>query len=98
MKGGSSDAGSVKRPGMADVFGMPRKKMLFLFDCGDEWRFVIEALAVDEKAPTTRYPRIVASVGKAPKQQYRDDDDQFFFAGAGARAACRAMIPSLILS
>lgn len=75
MEDGDSDAGSVERTTVAEVFGVPGKKMLFLFDYGDDWRFVIEATANGEKAPKTRYPRLVASVGRAP-EQYPDLDEE----------------------
>jgi Plasmid pRiA4b ORF-3-like protein len=75
MEDGDSDAGSVERTTVAQVFRAPGKKMLFLFDYGDDWRFLIEAKALGEKAPKTRYPRLVASVGKAP-EQYPDEDDE----------------------
>ena len=75
MEDGDSDAGSVERTKVAEVFGVPKKKMLFLFDYGDEWRFVIEAMGIGEKAPKTYYPRVTASVGKAPKQ-YPDYDEE----------------------
>ena len=75
MEDGDSDAGSVERTTVAEVFRVPGKKMLFLFDYGDDWRFLIEAKAPGEKAPKTRYPRLVTSVGKAP-QQYPDYDEE----------------------
>lgn len=75
MEDGDSDAGSVERTKVAEVFGKPKKKMLFLFDYGDNWHFLIEVIALGEKAPKTRYPRVVASVGKAPKQ-YPDFDEE----------------------
>jgi Plasmid pRiA4b ORF-3-like protein len=50
--------------------------MLFLFDYGDEWHFKITLRAVGEKTAKTRYPRIIASVGKSP-EQYPDPDEDF---------------------
>lgn len=75
MEDGDSDAGSVERTTVAEVFGQTGKKMLFLFDYGDDWRFLIETKALGEKVPKTRYPRLVASVGKAP-EQYPDDEEE----------------------
>ena len=68
MEDGDSDAGSVERTKVAQVFGTPGKKMLFLFDYGDDWRFQVELLDLGEKAPKTRYPKVVSSAGKAPPQ------------------------------
>lgn len=50
--------------------------MTFLFDYGDEWRFRVDVLALGEREPRKRYPRMVASVGKAPPQ-YPDPDEDF---------------------
>jgi hypothetical protein len=75
MEDGDSDAGSVERTTVAEVFGVAGKKMLFVFDYGDDWRFLIEAKAGGQKAPKTRYPRLVTSVGKAP-EQYPDFDEE----------------------
>lgn len=45
-----------------------KKKMLFLFDYGDEWHFLVESQKVDDPKPRIKYPRIIAKVGRAPKQ------------------------------
>jgi hypothetical protein len=63
-----SKAGSVKRTKVAEAFPKIGSKMLFLFDYGDEWRFRVEAIGFGEKAPKTRYPRVLAAVGEAPPQ------------------------------
>ena len=74
-----SDAGgvsqSVKRTTVARAFRRVGSKMLFLFDYGDEWRFLIEMVGYKETAPEGLYPRVVASVGKAPQQYPEPDDD-----------------------
>lgn len=68
------DSGSVKNTAIGNVFDQVGKKMLFLFDYGDEWRFVVELKKLDVPAPKTRYPKVVESVGKAP-EQYGDEDE-----------------------
>jgi hypothetical protein len=75
MEDGDSDAESVERTHMDKVFAKIGKKMLFLFDYGDEWRFQVELRALGEKAPKMRYPRLVASVGDAPEQYAFDEDE-----------------------
>ena len=60
---------------IAEVFKTTGKKMLFLFDYGEEWRFQVELRTLGKKAPNARYPRLVASVGDAPSQ-YGDDEDE----------------------
>jgi len=70
-----SDAESVEHTKVAQAFATVGKKMLFLFDYGDEWRFQIELIRLGEKTPKTRYPRLLSTMGKAPSQ-YPDDDDE----------------------
>lgn len=62
------DAGSIKNTKVCDVWKQPKDKMLFLFDYGDEWRFVIELVAFGAAEPKTKYPRVVKSVGVPPEQ------------------------------
>ena len=75
MEGGDSDAESVERTKIAQAFPEVGKKLLFVFDYGDEWRFQVQPIALGEKTPKTRYPRLIAAVGEAPSQ-YGDDEDE----------------------
>ena len=61
-------AGSVKRTKVSQAFPEVGSKMLFLFDYGDHWEFRVEVIGFGEKVPRTRYPRVLAVVGKAPPQ------------------------------
>ena len=74
MEDTDSDAGSVERTRVAQVFNAAGKKMLFLFDYGDDWRFQVELTRLGEKKPKARYPRLVATTGEAPSQ-YPDEDE-----------------------
>ncbi len=76
MEDSDSDAGSVKRTKVAQVFGVVGKKMLFLFDYGDEWHFQVALTALGEKAPKVRYPRMLSSTGEAPPQYPDFDEDE----------------------
>ncbi len=69
-----SESRSVKRTKVAQAFPDLGSKMLFLFDYGDEWRFRVEVIGLGERAPKTRYPKILKAVGKAPPQ-YPDPDE-----------------------
>jgi hypothetical protein len=71
---GGREALSVKRTKVGDAFARIGIKMLFLFDYVDEWRFKVEVIAIGEAAPKVRYPKMLATVGKAP-DQYPDYDD-----------------------
>lgn len=51
---------------------------LYLFDFGDEWRFRVRVHAISENAPTNaKYPRLVETVGKAPRQYKAWDADDW---------------------
>jgi len=49
--------------------------MLFLFDCGEDGRFVVEVIGLGEKEPKVRYPRVLSKVGRSP-EQYPDWNDE----------------------
>lgn len=66
------NAQGVKKTKIYSVFE-PEKKMLFLFDYGDDWIFLIECQSMTEPLEKTRYPRITKKVGKSP-EQYPDYD------------------------
>ena len=73
---GDADSGvlGVKKTKVAAAFPAVGHKMLFLFDYGDEWLFQVALKELGSKAAKTKYPRVVASEGKAP-EQYPDDDE-----------------------
>ena len=65
---------SVRNTAVGDAFPRLGSKMLFLFDYGDEWRFRVEVVGRGGTAAGTAYPRVVASVGKAPEQYPGPDE------------------------
>jgi hypothetical protein len=65
---GESDGLSVEKTSVAVAFPKPRHRMTFLFDYGDEWLFSVTLAGIGEKAPRVRYPKVVATHGKAPPQ------------------------------
>ena len=71
----STDAQSVKKTSVARAFPKVGRKMMFLFDYGDEWLFRVEVVGLGEKVAKARYPKIVASAGASP-EQYPDMDDE----------------------
>lgn len=44
------------------------KKMIFLFDYGDNWEFLVHCTTITDPEPRKEYPRIVKKVGRAPQQ------------------------------
>ena len=65
----------VKRTRVASAFPDIGKKMLFLFDYGDEWHFTVELIARTPRRAGTRLPRVAGSRGKAPPQYPYEDDE-----------------------
>ncbi|WP_264339134.1 plasmid pRiA4b ORF-3 family protein [Wolbachia endosymbiont (group A) of Cydia splendana] len=63
---------SVKKSYIYKVFQL-NKKMLFLFDYGDNWDFLVECCGVIEAEIGKRYPKITKKQGEAPPQ-YPDYD------------------------
>lgn len=45
-----------------------KKKMLFLFDYSDNWRFTVECTQIYPPNPKREYPRLAAKRGRTPKQ------------------------------
>lgn len=74
----------VKKTKIEDVFNSEKKKMLFLFDYGDQWHFIVELLSTGSPEKNDKYPKIIESVGDAPPQyesfdrEYSDDFDGDF--------------------
>ncbi len=73
---GEADPGvlSVKKTKIAQAFPAPGHTMLFFFDYGDAWRFRVQLHGAGKKLAKIRYPRVVATHGKAP-EQYPDPDE-----------------------
>ncbi len=73
MDGAESDALSVKRTTVAAAFPKLRHRMTFLFDYGDEWLFQVTLTGNGERAPKTKYPKVLAQQG-ASLEQYPDPE------------------------
>lgn len=70
-----SDSGSVRKTRIENVF-LQGKKMLFLFDYGDEWLFLAECTEVKPSTSGGRLPVIVARTGDSPEQYPDTEDDE----------------------
>ena len=66
--GEETDALSVEQTEVATAFPKLRHRMTFLFDYGDEWLFKVTLTGTGQKTPRTRYPKVLATQGKAPEQ------------------------------
>lgn len=61
-------AGSVKKTKAKEVWQSIGDKMMFLFDYGDNWQFIVELIGFGEKKSEQKYPRVLKKIGKAPRQ------------------------------
>jgi len=61
-------AGSVKKTKVNEVWRKLKDRMMFLFDYGDNWRFLVELVDFGKKDAKKKYPRIIKKIGRAPKQ------------------------------
>ena len=58
----------VKKARVNKVFDKVKKKMLFLFDYGDEWHFIVELTGIELAKEGQEYPFVPESIGDAPLQ------------------------------
>lgn len=65
---------SVKKTPVQTAFPVPGKKMLFLFDYGDNWKFRVELLEIEPALHKKSLPECRKTVGKA-RSQYGDETD-----------------------
>ncbi len=61
-------AGSVKKTKINEVWQNVGDKMIFLFDYGANWHFVVELVSFGEKDAKRKYPCIVKKIGRALRQ------------------------------
>lgn len=68
----------VKRTKVNRAFDKIKKKMLFLFDYGDNWLFIVELKGIESPKEDAKYPFVVESVGDTPPQYGEvDEEDEF---------------------
>lgn len=75
--GEESEFKGVERTKVNQVFSERNKKMLFLFDYGDEWHFIVELKGIESPRENQRYPFVAESVGDAPPQYGEPKEDEF---------------------
>jgi hypothetical protein len=66
---------------VSKVFDAPGKQMLFLFDYGDQWSFLVELEEIRDAEAGKPYPQLVTSDGEAPLQYGDgeiDEDDEAY--------------------
>ena len=72
--GEEADDAGVKKTRLSAVF-RPRRKMVFHFDYGDDWFFLVTCTAVKESPAKRPFKKILATHG-TPPEQYPDFDDE----------------------
>jgi len=73
--GSENRYGSVEKTRVNQVFTHLKKKMLYLFDYGDEWHFLIQLTGVEPVEQGRHYPVCLKTVGEA-LPQYEDFDEE----------------------
>ncbi len=71
----SKEFNGVRKTKVGKVYDHLNKKMLFLFDYGDEWAFITELLRVRNMPKELINGEIVERFGIAPKQ-YGDEEEE----------------------
>lgn len=71
--GEDADDPGVKGTPLSAVF-RPRRKMLFHFDYGDDWFFLVTCTAVKESAAKRAFKKVITTKG-APPVQYPDYEE-----------------------
>ena len=66
---------SVKSTPVSEAF-VKGKKLLYLFDYGDEWHFIVQCQRIEEAEPKKRYPKVLEAKGDAPEQYEEWDEDE----------------------
>jgi Plasmid pRiA4b ORF-3-like protein len=74
--GEGTNARSVRKTRVDEAFPDVGCTMLFLFDYGDDWRFVVEVIGLGETVAKARYPKVLKKVGDAPEQYGIGDEDE----------------------
>ncbi len=74
--GEESEFEGVERTKIKKVFDKLGKRMLFLFDYGDDWHFTVELQRVKSSKENVKYPLVVESVGDPPPQ-YGEPDEEY---------------------
>lgn len=68
-------AQSVEHTRLDKVFEL-KKKMIFLFDYGDDWHFLVKCIKISEPVAKMKYPRVIEKVGASPEQYPSYEDEE----------------------
>jgi len=62
---------SVKKTKIGQVFQAVGDRILFLFDYGDDWHFIVELKEIEPAMGKGRKAEVLESIGEAPEQYSR---------------------------
>ncbi|HUT88463.1 MAG TPA: hypothetical protein VMY37_03115 [Thermoguttaceae bacterium] len=68
-------AGDATRTAIASLGLKVDQPFGYWFDYGDDWWHQIDVVAIEEKAPKGKYPKVTKRVGKSPPQ-YMDEEEE----------------------
>lgn len=66
----------VRHARISRIFNRVGKEMLFLYDYGDEWQFVMELLEKRVREEGKKYPAVIEREEKAPRQYGGDEEER----------------------
>lgn len=64
-------AKGVKKTTVAEAFTLD-KRLVFLFDYGDGWKFDVKLTGIEQEGHTSKYPFLISKTGKSPEQYTMD--------------------------
>ena len=67
----------VKRVTIHQAFSRAGEKMLFLFDYGDSWHFVVELKEIKDALTGESKPIVLENIGEPPLQYPPCDEDTY---------------------
>lgn len=67
-EGGGRGLLGVRRVKVRAVFDRVGKKMVLVYDCINDWRFIVELLRIEEIEINSIYNVVIEAVGEAPRQ------------------------------
>jgi hypothetical protein len=71
---GGKLAGDVRETAMDDLTLKKDAALGYWFDFGDDWWHQINVVAIEQKTPKGRYPKITNRVGQSPPQYVKVDE------------------------
>jgi len=74
MEDSEDDDPGVQKTFIQEVFE-PKKKMIFLFDYGDDWQFLITCTAIQPRSDKKKIRQVLSTKGPQPEQYPEPDDD-----------------------